>query len=169
QDAENLIVSPSRIVRRLHEEVRCPIDRIAGGIERVVQTTASSGSVDEEVCREVAATDGGLRCLDSETEGKLAEVLHDAEPVGALPSPADDVLRIDLEREGFLAVGDALLAFGHEAPHLAAGDRETVCPGHVRPQLPLTEHIAVALAAAGGSTGPEDIRSVLAGQLCYST
>ena len=115
-------MAPSRIVRRLHEEVRRPIDRIPCGIECVEQTAARARCVDEEVRGETAATDGSLRSFNRGSHGILAEVLDHAETVGALPSPANDVLQVDLQREGFLAVGDTLLAFGHQAPHLAACD-----------------------------------------------
>ena len=115
-------MAPSRIVRRLHEEVRRPIDRIACGIERVEQTAARARCVDEEVRREVASADGSLRSFNRGSHGILAEVLDHAKTVGALPSPANDVLQVDLQRESLLAVGDTLLALSHQAPHLAARD-----------------------------------------------
>src|SRR6266849_225963 len=165
EDSHYFVVAPSRIEGRLHQQVGSSIEGVSGAIKGVVQTTACTGSVDEEVRREIAPADGGLRSLDPEAESKLPEVLHDAEAVGALPGPADDVLRVNLEGEGFLTVGDALLAFGHQAPHLTGRDRETVFPGHVGPYLPLAKHIAVALAVVGGGAGTEEIPFIIAAHL----
>ena len=81
--------------------------------------------------------------------------------VGALPSPADDILRIDHQGKGFLAILNALLALCDQAPHLSAGNIESAIELHASPQLPLAKDIAVALAVVGGHAGAEEIALVI--------
>src|ERR1700682_1815235 len=165
EDSDHFVVAPSRIESRLPQEVGSPIEGISGAIKGVVQTTGGTGSIEEEVGRKAATTNGGLRPFNRGTYGKLAEILDHAEAVGALPSPAHDILRVDHERKCFLTIGDALPNLRHHAPHLASSNLETVRAGNVGPHLPLAEDIAVALAVVGSGAGPEEIAFVVASHL----
>src|SRR6267143_4730412 len=99
EDSDHFVVPPSRIESRFHQEVGSPIEGVSGAIKGVVQTTGGTGSVDEEVCREAATTNGGLWPFNRGTYGKLAEILDHAEAVGALPGPAHDILGVDQDRK----------------------------------------------------------------------
>src|SRR5260370_8144893 len=114
------MVAKGRIRSSLDEDVRSFIGGVAVGVEGVIETTASTGSVDEEVAilgrrrpgrydrggcrcgvdgghgRESAAADGGLRSFHRGAQSKFAaEILHHAESVLSSPSVAHDVLWID--------------------------------------------------------------------------
>src|SRR5262249_1895087 len=148
-DSHNFVVAPSWIGRRLDEEVRRTVQAVPAGVDEVVQTASRSGRVNKEIVREASAADGRLRTFDAYAQRELIPVLRNAESVRTLPCPADDVLRVDLQRERFLPVLNSLLAFGDQAPHLAAREVETVVKLHACPQLPLPEHVAVALPVVG--------------------
>ena len=123
--------------------------------------------VDRRDRREAAAADCRLWPFDRNRESELAaEVLHDAEAVLARPSEADGILRIDRQRNPFLAVVDALLIFGGQRPHLAAGEAPAAVELGLRPNLALAQNIAVALAVVGGDASAQPVRFVVAGQLC---
>src|SRR5205807_6909403 len=78
EEAEDLVVAKARIRGGFENEIRGFVHRVAGCVERVIETTARSRSVDEEVLRsgngsvrgsilvrsESAAANGGLRTLD---------------------------------------------------------------------------------------------------------
>src|SRR5262249_47535 len=115
-----------------------------------------------------AAADGRLRTFDTDAQRELIPVLRNAESVRTLPSPADDVLRIDLQGKRFLPVFDSFLAFGHHAPHLATRKIEPALKLDGRAQLPLAEHVAVALPVVGGDARSEEVALVVAAHLCIA-
>src|SRR5260370_30640205 len=53
-DSEQLLMSVPWIRRRLEHYVRGLVDRVAGSVERVIQTAASSRRINEEVLRSSA-------------------------------------------------------------------------------------------------------------------
>src|SRR5262249_39842079 len=168
ENSDNFVVAPSGIGRQLYEEVRSAICGVTAGVHKVIQTAARAGRVDKEVERESPAADGGLRAFNADADCELVPVLCEAETVSALPGPADDVLRIDLEGKGFLTVLDALFAFGDQAPHLAAGKVEAVIPLNAGPQLTLAKYVAVALAVVGSYAGAQEIAFVVAIHFCVA-
>src|SRR5216683_6315060 len=150
ENAHYFIVAPSRIQCGFDEEVRRLVCRITGRVNKVEKTAALSRNIEEEVVAGAVGGVSGLRAFDRQPHRKfIVKTFNHAETVGALPCPAHDVLRVDLQRKGFLTVFDALLTLGHKAPHLSAGDGESVFPSNPSPQLTLAEDVAVALAVVG--------------------
>ena len=174
-------MAPARIQSCLHDEVGSLVNGVARRVDEVVEAAACTRSVDKSVAGrrrgsrsqrsrahggKASAADGGLRALDGKPQGKLsAEVFHHAEGVLPGPGEADHILRINLLRERFPAVLDAFLVLGCEGPHLAAGKAPSIFKCGLCINLPLAEHVTIALAVVGSHACTQKITFVVAGQL----
>src|SRR5450432_1233145 len=70
-DAEQLIVAPARIRGGLEDKIRRLVDRVAGGIERVEETSALAWSVDKEILG--SGSDAGGRCTGESVKSAAAD------------------------------------------------------------------------------------------------
>src|SRR5882672_1488269 len=136
-------MAPARIQSSLEDEVRRLVDGVAGGVKAVEKAATRTRSIEEELAvGYAAAAEGRLRLFRAEGEHEfIVEGLSYAE--AELPSPreADVVLRVDSHGKGFGAVVDTFLGFGHEAPHLAAGNGPSAIELSFAPKLALAHGV----------------------------
>src|SRR5208337_1026832 len=96
------------------------------------------------------------------------EVLGHANPVLARESESDVIPWVDRRRPGIVdfaevvAGSDAFLAFGQQAPHLAAEEAPAIVKFGLAPGLAESESVTVGLGGGGGNAGRQKVARYIA-------